>query len=259
MADRPWIFDRESPLERSGRESLRANQALRDYALMGPGRSLRKLLRQYREQSESRARALAAGGLRQPGESLAEPPTLREASLMTWSAAYAWQERVATWDALLDAQVRARWSQRKAEQVEKEWQFRDALFDLAFAILAESPNYHKTTRRVVKATGQEIVTVALDAALALQAGELASKLGRAAAGLPTNTSHVEHSGSLALPQPGLSNFADLPDDELNHAIDNILLASLAEGAAFGGADREAAPPEPPDAERAGEPTGQEEA
>src|SRR5690606_167752 len=124
-----------------------------------------------------------------------------------WSANFQWQQRVAAWDSLVDVEVRSRWSTRKAEQIEKEWEFRDVLFDLAFAILLEAPNYHKTTRRVVKATGQEIITMALDAGLALQAGELASKLGRAAVGMPASTSHVEHSGSIAGPTPAAPNFS----------------------------------------------------
>jgi hypothetical protein len=230
--------------------------------MMGPGRSLRKLLRIYREQSESRARALAAGGLRQPGESLVEPPTVREASLMTWSANFQWQQRVAAWDSLIEVEVRTRWSKRKADQVEKEWEFRDALFDLAFAILSEAPNYHKTTRRVVKATGQEIITVALDAGLALQAGELASKLGRAAVGMPASTSHVEHSGSIAGPAPAAPNFSQLNDDELNYAINNLILAALAEGATPGGAGGETTPEGAPDQpasfdEQPGEPAEQQ--
>jgi hypothetical protein len=58
------------------RETPRAKAAFNDYLAMGDGRSLEKLLSQYRGQS---------GGA----------PTLRMATLEAWSAAHGWQKRLA--------------------------------------------------------------------------------------------------------------------------------------------------------------------
>ena len=70
------------------RETPRAKQAWNDYLAMGAGRSLEKLLSQYREQGESKTRV----------------PTLRMATLTSWSVAFGWQARLAE---IADAEQRA--------------------------------------------------------------------------------------------------------------------------------------------------------
>jgi hypothetical protein len=73
-----WLKD--TPLDRYDRETARANAALHDYALMGPGRSLARLLAQYSQQPA--------------------PPTTHITTLKQWSARYDWARRVAAWDRL---------------------------------------------------------------------------------------------------------------------------------------------------------------
>ncbi|MEE9401235.1 MAG: hypothetical protein V3V32_04370 [Dehalococcoidia bacterium] len=80
------------PLIRISGESKRGNQALRDYALMGAGRTLRSLHERYYQQQTS-------GGL-------AKPPTINLRTLFDWSQKFSWQNRVAVFDA--DVQYRAR-------------------------------------------------------------------------------------------------------------------------------------------------------
>jgi hypothetical protein len=60
------------------RETPRAAQAFADYLAMGPGRSLEKLLAQYRQQT--------ANGIR--------VPTLRFKTLADWSGTFCWQARL---------------------------------------------------------------------------------------------------------------------------------------------------------------------
>jgi len=72
------------PLERQPKESKRANQALRDYALMGMGRTLRSLHRVYLRQAEDK-----------PGY---QPPTCRNSTIFGWSMKFNWQERVGQWE-----------------------------------------------------------------------------------------------------------------------------------------------------------------
>ena len=69
----PW--SRADPLARVGAETRLANAALRDYAAMGPGRSLDKLLDRYRSVPDA-------------------CPTKRRPTLHEWSVRYAWQARV---------------------------------------------------------------------------------------------------------------------------------------------------------------------
>lgn len=81
MSDREFAWDPDSPFDRCRGETRRANDALYDYWLMGPGRSLRLLLDQYRQQTDD--------------ESATEkPPTVRFRTLGGWSSRYQWQARV---------------------------------------------------------------------------------------------------------------------------------------------------------------------
>ncbi len=87
------------------------------------------------------------------------------------------------WEKLQDRIDEERWAERRALLREDEWSLGSELLNLAKAMLAESPKFLKTTRRVIKETGQEIVTVALDGKFLIMSAEMASKLRRLAAGL----------------------------------------------------------------------------
>lgn len=67
-------FDPADPLALVAGETERANAALRDYAMMGPGRSLLRLAEAYRTRT---------GGV----------PTKQLSTLKAWSARYHWRER----------------------------------------------------------------------------------------------------------------------------------------------------------------------
>lgn len=81
MSGERFVWDRDDPLARCTGERRDANDALRDYWLMGPGRSVRGLLEQYRQQS----------AIDPPAEI---PPTVRLRTLFAWSSRYRWQARV---------------------------------------------------------------------------------------------------------------------------------------------------------------------
>ena len=83
------------PLALRAGESKRANIALRDYADMGAGRSIRALAERYRQQAASGAQA--------------KPSTARLPTLWGWSKRFEWQLRVAAWTA--DLQQLARLAQ----------------------------------------------------------------------------------------------------------------------------------------------------
>ena len=73
-------------MDKRSTESKKAYQALRDYAHLGPARSLRRLHALYVEQAADTAKDAPL------------PPTVRLASLMAWSARHDWQARVDAWD-----------------------------------------------------------------------------------------------------------------------------------------------------------------
>lgn len=83
------------PLARIENETHRAHEAFVDYATMGVGRSMRKLIRRYEE-------ILATGH---------QPPTKSWNTLSAWSVTYRWQERVTVYDQAIrqekDASFRA--------------------------------------------------------------------------------------------------------------------------------------------------------
>lgn len=155
---------------------MRANQALRDYALMGPGRSIAKLLNRY-------------------GNSNASIPTKRLQTLYEWSSNFKWQDRVARWEYLQALEDERQWAERRRKLREDEWEVGSHLLELARNMLAESPKFLKTTRRVTQ-DGREIITLALDSKFLIQLAEMSAKLRRLASGMETD--HHRHSGSVGL-------------------------------------------------------------
>ena len=117
-------WERADPLGQARGESWRANQALRDYAAMGPARSLRKLRERYLQQASSSPPA----GFRAPTASLA--------TLETWSLKHDWVARVERGDGLATLEAEAAWRQRREEEREEEWQLARALFRRAREMLA---------------------------------------------------------------------------------------------------------------------------
>ena len=79
-------WDDADPLALAAGESSKQNQALNDYAGMGPGRSLRLLVSRYREVARSSA------------------PTHNQSTLQKWSVAYGWQERAEAYDAAIEVE-----------------------------------------------------------------------------------------------------------------------------------------------------------
>lgn len=175
-------FSELPPLHRRPGESLRANQALRDYALLGPGRSIRKLLEKYKSSKNP------------PGST---PPTLRQGTIEKWSSQFSWQARVAAWEQTLAAEDELLWVERRRKGREDEWDQGTALMSLASSILAEGPKFLHSTRRYDKALNREIITVSLDGHLAVKALEAASKLRRLATGDTAGNVEISGKGDLS--------------------------------------------------------------
>lgn len=178
-----FTYDPADPLDRQTNESRKANSALRDYALMGGGRSLAKLLNIYLTQAATVA-----------------PPTRFLNTLKTWSNNYLWQERVAIYEQIKRAEDDVLWQDRRRELIEKDFNTANQLRDLSQKILDEAPRFLKSTRRVIPAqydkdgvmthAEQQIITVALDGALLVKLLALASELQHNAVGDNSSTSNL---------------------------------------------------------------------
>lgn len=168
LIDETW----ETLAKRRG-ESARAHAAFLDYVRMGPGRSLSKLAAHYRQKN---------------GEPAVEkPPTTTLRTLETWSSKFAWQARLADFRQERDRQDQAAAEARRRALQEADFRTGDELRDLAKRILDQTPQFLKTTRRLVKGShGQpdrEVITVGLDGGLMLRALQLASELQNKALGV----------------------------------------------------------------------------
>ena len=162
-------------------ETKRAHIAFVDYALMGPGRSLRQLHARYRRALRDRVQT----GI-EPGTE--KPPTRRLSTLGEWSARFDWQQRIEAWTAELKQADQVLWEERRRAIREADFEAGEALRNLAADILQETPQFLKTTRRFVKGgeglPDREVITVGIDIGAMLKALAQASDLQRQAAGMP---------------------------------------------------------------------------
>ena len=199
------VLDREPPppstwqaLTRRDGETTKGHAAFIDYALMGPGRSLRKLCDRYRGQKDG-----------EPGAE--KPPTTRVATLEEWSAKHEWQKRIAAWDKERQQVEQAHIDTRRRALLEANWETGEALRGLAADILAQAPNFLKTTRKLVKGhEGQpdrEVITLGIDIAAMLKALALANEFQQQAVGMPQKSVDVTSGGESVGVTVDLSNLS----------------------------------------------------
>jgi hypothetical protein len=219
------VLEREQALDPSAWEALaqragetaKAHAAFLDYVLMGPGRSLKKLCEKYR-------------GWIEGGSRVEKPPTRRLATLETWSTKYDWQARLAAFNEERDRREQEAWEARRKAVRQADWEAGEALRDLAADILAETPNFLKTTRRLVKGKGgqpdREVLTVGIEIAALIKALELASKLQALAAGVEPPEQKVKVGGKLTV--DGVSVLGEVTP-AMAQAAQAALQAALAAG------------------------------
>jgi hypothetical protein len=220
-------FNLDDPLERIVDESLRANTAFCDYVFDGPGRSLRKLLARYQKQREQTGNK---AGTDFPDD----PPTTRFSTLADWSVKHFWQERLERWEYLRLQEKERKWAERREQQRDSEWETHNKLEALGLAWLAEAPGFTRTKRRIIKSTGQEIITVVPNHEAMLKTIELASKLGRLSTGMETDKQYHEHAGPGGGPIPVAPelDLSDMDNEQLCKALG--ALGSIAQALATGG-------------------------
>ncbi len=108
-------FNIDDPLARIPHESIKANQALRDYAHLGMTRSLSNLIKMYSK------RLPDAGG------EGSIPPTTHIATVKRWSARHRWVERSQAYDITLMLEEEAKWTKRYLSMREKEFRIAETL------------------------------------------------------------------------------------------------------------------------------------
>ena len=161
------VWDRTNPLAQARGESKVANQALRDYAHMGAGRSLRKLHELYIKRASSNPLA----------DSMA--PTTRIATLNTWSFRFDWPARADRFDALAALDAEAAWRKRREEEREEEWQaartlFRRARNMLEFPLVVEVEQEDGT--KIERLTNWRMADAARFVDLAAKLARLAARM-----------------------------------------------------------------------------------
>lgn len=194
--------------DRQPQESAKAHSAFLDYCRMGPGRSLGKLSAIYRQKDGDPTAGI--------------PPTRLLRTLERWSSKYGWQKRVEAWDAELQRQEQARWEERQRQVRDADWQMGEELRALAGKILEQTPQFIKTTRRLVKGkkgeSDREVITLGIDVTGLVRAAEAGSKLQRQATGMPDSVQQIEHSGEVKV-------LGDITPD-MAKAAQNALRAAL---------------------------------
>ena len=197
-------------LDRQKHESAPAHQAFLDYVQLGPERSLRLLHAVYVKRAASDPQADS-------------PPTTKLSTLFTWSARYNWQLRLAAYRAERQKFDQAVWEQRRATVREADWAAGETLRALATQVLAQSPQFVKAARRLIKGgkgeMDREVITLALDGAFVLKALDLASELQRQAAEVVPPTQRHEHSGPGGGPMQHSQVTIYLPDNDRTAAPD----------------------------------------
>jgi hypothetical protein len=191
------VLEREQALDPSAwealapraRESKVAYAAFLDYVRMGPRRSIRQLHARYVQQLSSNPLAES-------------PPTTKLNTLFTWSTRHGWQDRLMAYQEERDRREQEAWEARRKAVRQADWEAGEALRDLAADILAETPNFLKTTRRLVKGKGgqpdREVLTVGIEIAALIKALELASKLQALAAGVEPPEQKVKLAGKVTV-------------------------------------------------------------
>lgn len=193
---RTW--DKENPLDLMTDESggvaerTKANQALRDYAHLGPARSLVKLLQRYADSA--------------PDSQLKLTNSLD--TLKMWSKKYDWQARIAAWDIQEADREELAWEQREKLLRERDWESGDVLRQRVAEFIEQLPKFlTKSEREIIESeetdpqtgvktiTKTKIVTVQLRTNFSQLSRALltASKMQRLAVGEPTD--HIKLSGS----------------------------------------------------------------
>jgi hypothetical protein len=182
-------WNRDDPLARCKGETRRANDALRAYYLMGSGRSLDRLVEQFRVQFGTKPDI--------------KPPSLRRSTLAEWSSKFDWQARVDRAKELDDEAQLKQWEQRRQEWKQEEWDAARKLLDkveqmLQFPVgetVSEHPDGSVVIVKPAKWRAPDIARYL----------DTASKLARLAAEMET-----ERAKSQALN----IEVSDLSDDEL---------------------------------------------
>lgn len=173
-----------NPLAQSEEETLKANNALNDYFLLGDGRSLAILHQKYTKAAPKQA------------------PTRQLRTLKEWSSKYAWQARVAREEELNKKKERDEWAARQEELRKREWKIAMAALDKAEQMLNfPLAEFEKTTHVSQAPDGKttiENVTIVkparwlfVDAARVLRE---ASRVARLATG--QETENTKHSGEV---------------------------------------------------------------
>lgn len=192
-------------------ETDKAYAAFMQYCRMGVNRSLRKLAKRMKGVQDGDNNS--TNYWRQLGK---------------WSSEYNWLERTSAFDAYYEALAQKRWERRQRKIRENDYSQAAELRKLATRIFAESPKFIKASRKVTERNEDGspktvVVTLALDANLAINALNTASKLQRQAAGIDDTKVKHEITGKDGQPieTKQTVDLSNLTFEQLNAIIDRL--------------------------------------
>lgn len=190
------VWEWADPLESIPGETVKSNIALRDYALMGAGRSYNALIDRYKEVNRIYTESI-------PKErkklGLTKPPTIHIGTIKSWGAKFDWQSRVARWDVINSEGMREVYLERQLQAREKDWTIGNQLRDKVIELLVLVDNFKttETTETIDPDTDEKIRVITMKLNTNIQqlsrAAKLASDLIRMSVDLPTE--RVELAGS----------------------------------------------------------------
>lgn len=172
------------------KEVRKSNQALRDYAMMGPGRTLERLWESYLSRGKIEANYVC--------------PAKNLAFLRTWSMAYAWQERVRLYDKLQEAKRQAEldefWRQARGTIPQEDYRQGKRLRELIDKTFERASDFIEESRTVGE-DGTIIIRQSLNVKAMTDALKVASDIQRKAAGLDKEKKIVWTGNISDLPRP----------------------------------------------------------
>lgn len=196
-----YQWNDDKPLDRAKGESRKAAQALWDYANMGPGRSLAKLLELY--QNSTKTVPTSA-------------PTLVLNTLKAWSVRYDWQARVARWEVIERAAEADVWARRREEFREQALEVSELARDVALRLLNHPP-----VEKVLVDQGEDgkpavyqIKPMRWTLGHVVSLMGMSDRIGRLTLGEPTETTEQRLSGQVGT----TPDIANLSDDDLDDLI-----------------------------------------
>jgi hypothetical protein len=209
-------WDLDDPLGRVKGETGRSNRALQDYVDMGPGRSLKGLIKGYKglvEAEEPNYALFAQFTVQMQYEPGTIPPTKTLSTVARWSSECQWQARIACYEKLQRDHREAIRAQRRDRVEDADWDTGGLLRSVAGEFLLEFPKFlTQSVQTIENDDGEQtdVVTVKVNTTLAhiSQALKVGSDLQRLSTNEPTNITELHGAALISRLSSAMDEYAE---------------------------------------------------